>query len=365
MASEPSLSWLERNALRFLMRQQRSAPQNDPWHLMNIQERRAIANIRVLLLCGAAVLGALGVVAYYVPVRLHPEWFPNSPLWGFQISVLSTIYSIFLGILEVILLTILNLWAVHRMAVICGFPDAQSPDYQFDIVALTQAGLEKRDKRLLNLGINPYYGTAQWSVALLNLLNLLKAMLSNLLVKLVVGRLLGRGVMRMAVDMVGIPIYAFWNAFAANMVIKEAKIRIMSPNLIDFQIEKLRKTLAITPEIQQALYDLLFLAATAKRRFHFAQYAFGAALLVAFQVAEKEAHETSDSPLTVLERFPKEHQKAVAEAFAIFLILDGRLRKRELVFAEALEKVGGPGPAQLKLLKNQYLRGEELVFAKN
>lgn len=81
---------------------------------------------------------------------------------------------------------------MSAIAKACGSPSNTDPNYEENIDSLINVGLEKKQKNLTQIGINPFEGLSKWSVTLFQLLIKLKATISGFLWKLLVAKLLGR-----------------------------------------------------------------------------------------------------------------------------------------------------------------------------
>ncbi|MEI9957651.1 MAG: hypothetical protein WDM90_15440 [Ferruginibacter sp.] len=110
----------------------------------------------------AAFFGAMGVVLLYVPQYLLPHWFPvtNISLFGktFGVPIVMLVYSVILVFIEIMLLTFLNIWCTHEIAVATGFLNYQSKKEPNKRNLLINIGLEKKNKEVLKYGIDPLQG---------------------------------------------------------------------------------------------------------------------------------------------------------------------------------------------------------------
>ncbi len=334
MEEKVKLSITEKIAMRYLTRGQgKPSTRADEWYILNTFERKAIRNTQIQLYVLSALSGVLGVLAYYLPVHYYPDFFPKNKIIlvgeGWELPIVANLYSLVLGIIEVAVLTILNLNAVHQVAVACGYPDTNDPLYDRYIAALADVGLEKKDKRLLRLGLNPLQDVPKIWVILITIFNFLKAMMSNLLIKFLVSRYLGRAVMRLYLNLISAPIYAFWNVWAASRVIREARIRIMSPRLIEKMLSYLDQRFRDVPLFREHLYDILQLMATCTRRFHYTHYMYAQSLLHRFGIPEKEKHIWNGDEISLFQQLPEQIRFAYSFLIAFGFMIDGKFGYRE------------------------------------
>jgi hypothetical protein len=317
----------------------------DAIHLLNPLEIKALQNIKNRALLLAFGFGALGVMALYLPNYLASHWFAtielDLPVLGkFKFPWVFTLYGVVLAILEIVALTILNLKTVKRMANICGFPRPQDLHYQQHIRILFEVSLEKPSTQILAYHINPYEGLSKWRLLMFNTLNLLKATLSNMLVKVVLGRVLARFAIRAYIDLVGIPIFGAWNVYAANRVIREAKVRIMAPNLIQRLTYILHQNFQNHLEFKANLYDALKFIAIAKRDFHHNHFLLADSLIRTFQLKiEEKPTPNREQIIQNIKKLDKAAREGLAKLFIFGMIIDGKLSRVERqVLLELSEK---------------------------
>lgn len=177
-------------------------------------------------------------------------------------------YSVVLVIIEIILLTLLNIWCAHEIAVATGFLTYENKKSTDKRTLLLDIGLEKKNKQILTYGIDPLQGINKKALLAWNFFFILKATLSNMLFKILIQRLLGRYAVKAVQDFAGIPVFAGWNAYGTRVILKEARVIIMGQNLIEVVVAAIRKDQQPTPYFKDLLYDTLQYIAISKRDFH-------------------------------------------------------------------------------------------------
>jgi hypothetical protein len=317
----------------------------DAAHILNPLEIKALRNVRWRALALAFGFGALGVLSLYLPNYIFPHWFGsiwlNLPWLGnLAFPWAFTLYGILLAIVEIIALTILNLKTVRQIANICGFPRPQDLHYQQHIRVLFEVSLEKPSTQILGYGINPYEGLSKWRLFLFNAFNMLKATLSNMLVKVILGRVLARFAIRSYVDLVGVPIFGAWNIYAANRVIREAKVRIMAPNLINQLTQLLYQEFKNHADFKANLYDAIKFIVIVKRDFHHNHYLLADSLIRAFDLKiENHPPLTREQIIQNIKKLDRAAREGLAKLFIVGMIIDGKLTRLERqVLLELSEK---------------------------
>ncbi|MFN8353081.1 MAG: hypothetical protein U0Y10_01430 [Spirosomataceae bacterium] len=302
-------------------------------HLLNTQEIRSVRQHEKAAIILAAVIGMNGVLLLYLPQYWHPDWFPIShfKVLGFvlDISIGATIYGVLLSSIEVYLLYILNLYCAHEIAVVTGFIDKDSINDVSKTNTLLDISLEKKNKDILRYGIDPYQGLSKQAIFLMGALFSLKAALSNVAVKLLLSRLLGRYAVREVLDLAGIPIFAFWNAVAVRVVLREARVVIMGQNLIERLLQRIPADLHLSETDHELLYDTLQFIAISKRDYHRNHYYLTYRILEQYQIAPKQKHVLSDDYFDHLHQAPPAVANLCKMLILTGFMLDGSLSTRE------------------------------------
>lgn len=304
-------------------------------HILSLEEQRDLKKIRFYSLFLAALAGALGVVLCYVPYHVWPEYFPDVVLKVpiikeyHAIPVLFLVFSFILVGIEIAFLTYNNIRTVKKVSHACGYPDPIEKEFEEKVDQLVTVGLEKRPKNQSELGINPYYGMPRIYILLITVFNLIKATLTNALMKLLVRRLLGRYALRLFVDLLGIPIYAFWNAWAANRVYQEAKSRVLAPPNIQILLNHLVKTQKDNPEFRNEIYHILDYLAIMKRAFHDNHYLLSKFTLAEFEIDVDPNHVHDENFLKRIEKGSELTKKGFSQLVLFGMMIEGRLSSAE------------------------------------
>ncbi|WP_045113963.1 LBF_2804 family protein [Microscilla marina] len=370
-------SLIDRVAFNYFIKmvKKQSVQAEDDYHILNDKEVKAIHQIRRWALAWSAALGVLGVLVLYLPIHFFPALFPsismNLPWWGpAKVPVVSTIYSIVLVVIEVYFLTIVSLQAVHKMAKVCGFPNIDDPDYEKHLEGLYSIGMERESTEMANYGINPMAGLNKYYLMLVVVINRLKGTITNLLIKLLLKHLLGRVMLRLWINLAGIPVYAFWNAWATNTVLKEAKVRIMAPNMVIQLTDQLYELLKDDEEFKDFLFDALQFIAVIKRKFHHNHYFLVEKLILKFDIETKDQKALGRAQLIDrVNSINPEAREGIAKLFLFGMIIDGKLSLKEKKTLQELQQQGliTFDWATLKSWERSFVNGqglEELLASK-
>jgi hypothetical protein len=339
---------------------------------LNEDEIGRIRRQENLAIFWSAFIGMLGVLVLYLPQYFFPQYFPDTeitlPIVGkIQFPVISTLFGIPLVFLEIYALTLLNIHSVHLIAAATGFINSKDKYSEEKRAKLLGISTEEKDKSLLNYGIDPLQGMAKFQIFAITALFALKATLSNLVMKIIVRRVLGRYAVREVLDMLGIPIFAFWNAMATRTVLREARVVIMGQNMIDNILVNISSNDELKSSMQSIdnqtiLYDTLQFIAISKRDFHANHIYLTHHILNVFRVTIKEKHLLSKDYFHNLNNAPKAVQNLCKFIIILGFLLDGSFSFREIKRLKILnkEEILSENITKVRDYKNDFLNGKGL-----
>jgi hypothetical protein len=331
--------------------------------LLTEEEIKIIRTKEKIAIWSAAFFGAMGVVLLYVPQYAFPHLFPdtNISLFSktFAVPVVMLVYSVVLVIIEIMLLTFLNIWCAHEIAVATGFLNYQSKKEKDKRNLLINIGLEKKNKEILKYGIDPLQGINKKALFAWNFFFILKATLSNMLFKIMIQRLLGRYAIKAVQDFAGIPIFAAWNAYGTKIILREARVIIMGQNLIEEVCRRIRKDQEPTEEFKNLLYDTLQYIAVSKRDFHQNHFILTKNLFEIYNVQPKDRHWLEEGYYQKLHAAGKEEKEVCQLLIAIGFLLDGKLSITERLQIHELKKEGllNISTEEIKKYQHDFLNG--------
>jgi hypothetical protein len=312
--------------------------------LLSDEEQQSLRKLELITLWISALIGAIMVLVLYIPQYALPAWFAEETYTlpftniSFPLSIPSLVYGIVLVYLEILMLTALHLYCAHEIAVRTGlFTDAQSK-HTNSLKELVRIGMEKKDKSLSLYGLDPFQGLSRWAVFLRNVVFTLKATLSNLLIKLLVRRLFGRYVMRAVLDLLGIPIFAFWNAWASRRVLREARVVIMGEHLLKALATQLQGE--INPDQHSLVYDALQFVAISKRDYHGNHSRLAALILNRYSIERRSKHLLDKAYVERFKMAPENVQELCLLIIVLGMIIDGHLSVREKLRLDRLKQKG-------------------------
>jgi hypothetical protein len=316
-----ALNYIHRTAIR------NSNPQDAPY-ILNENESRLIQTVRLQTVLGSAILGCLGVLCLYLPQYYLPHLFPSTPLSLFgkiySIPIISIVYGVLLIWPEIWGLNYLNLRAARKISKVCEFPRQGFGNFDQEVESLADAGLEVDAKGLNLYEIDPYLGLNKLEYWIYILYSRLKATLTNIVVKLLVKRFLARYVLKNYVDLAGIPVFAFWNAWASWWVVHEIKVRIMAPMALADFVSKIKAECTDAKGLGNILPGVLQHAAQLKRKYNFAQYLLAKSLNEEFPFGDIRHWEVQS-----MDHVSKQLQNTVSKILLCSMVIDCDLSRRE------------------------------------
>lgn len=302
-------------------------------YLLNDAEIIAIKKRERVAIWLSALIGGLGVLFLYIPFYLAPGLFPstNFGALGFDIDLplVFILYSVLLVAIEIVILTLLNIWCAHEIAVATGFLNYENKSQPEKQNLLMAIGLEKKGKELLTFGIDPLMGVNRKVLLLWNLTFILKATLTNMFFRFIIQRIMGRYLIRAVQDFAGIPIFAFWNAYGTRTILREARVIIMGQNIIEELIAHIRSNDHLLKANRDTLSDTLQYIAVSKRDFHQNHFLLTRNLFGLFDIVERKGTWDESNFIKAIRNSNKAEQDLYVLLILIGLILDGRISSRE------------------------------------
>ena len=341
---------------------------DDSIYLLSDSEIKYIKNKEYFAVFLSAAIGAIMVLALYLPQYYWPALFPENifiiPFFNenFSFSVIGFVYGMLLVFIEIVLLTFLNIYCAHEIAYATGFINSDNKNQADKKNILLKIANEKKDKEIITLGIDPYSGLNKKTVILFNLFFTLKVTLSNMFFKLLVQRVLGRYALRQVMDMAGIPVFAFWNAWGTQKVLRQARVIIMGQNYLNHFNADLHNFRKLSTNEKTTLYDTLQFIAESKRDYHQNHFHLSKLIIEHFQIETQKKHSLQKKYFLNLKNSDEDFKALNEKIILLGFVLDGELSSREKKRFNVLKKenITNKTIPQLKLLLTNFLNGKGL-----
>ncbi len=311
----------------------REVEHDDAVHLLNEAEVRFIRSRHRVAVAMAAGLAVFGFLAYYLPVYAYPELFYKVPLdiafldLRFELPWVEILWGVLLMVIELYCLVLVNIWAVHEMAVATGIVTAHTDKGQAS--QLLGVALEEKNTELLKYGIDPFLGLNRGALFVFNLLLKLKGFIGNKLLQYVVQRLSARLAVREVLDFIGMPIYMLINGWSTHFILREARVIIMGQQLVAHLATRLPREVATTRAEHDLLYDTLRLIAVSKRDFHQNHFVLAKTLIESYSMEVEGLEELPPDYAQRLQAAPEGLQRLCGLCLILGFVLDGLVTRRE------------------------------------
>jgi hypothetical protein len=333
-------SLTERVGLQFMRRQPSIppvAPADDPIHVLNPDERRALSRIERHAVIRAALAGALSATASAIASMLahisHPvdgvnvSWHNLVTYWGWVGAV-----TLVASVIEIAFLYWDALRAVHRMACAAGLQFDRAAERASDhevLATLTRAALELPNPLNPFDGIDPRRETSAIVVVLISALYKAKVALTTFIVKALLRGALGRAAARAILDFAAVPVTALWDAIVCLYVLREARLRILGPSAVLELLQTGTQFGSISRDGWQLAERAVASAIVRTRDFHPNHLALLNALGERQPIEEVSEPDDTERFVRDLPRLPATEQAFVLRVLVAAAILDGRVTRAE------------------------------------
>jgi hypothetical protein len=334
-------------------------------HLSPLEKMEQVRKIKRRVLFWSALYGALGVLLLYIPQYIFPEYFPLEnytiffSLIKFRMSLNDLWYGIVLTAIEIWLLVLTDIRSVGRIAAVYGFPHHEATDTKEETERLIDISLGSDSKLYAEVGINPLQNYSKTGVWVLMAVFRIKAMLSKFVFRYILKKVLGRLSIRSVLDMVGVPIYAFWNAYASAVVMRKANMRMYAHSLMIDAGNWFYERYSDNEQFKQLLYDNLEFIALTKKSFYPTDYLFAKHFLTLFNITIVAEHKLSEDYFEKLNKLPSFLKRDIAKFMIIGFLTDGKLGSLEILGIKQLNEAGiiPYSIEQIKVWTKNYVKG--------
>jgi hypothetical protein len=303
-------------------------------HLLDDSERAALQRLERSTIARAGLIGALSAgVAAACEVALLPYEDDAFIFWG-VLGVVSGLCAV----LEIVFLSIDALDAAHAQAAIAGAigdddgaggqDDAREETFR----VLARAALEIPNPRENPFALDPLKETSRWLLVGAALVYKLKVSATNIVLKQLVRRAMGRAALRATiVPFVAVPVTAAWNMIVCARVLRELRLRVLGPAAaVDVVARVLPTTLQPSAAQQEALVRAVGACVVRSADVPPNLVALMAVLMERLGLAALPAEVDASAPfLAALRALPESERDVVVDVLRAAAVIDGRLGRAE------------------------------------
>jgi hypothetical protein len=330
--------WFEKLGINYFKKLSRD--ESDRYEMARTDDEMA-AMVRKTTLTNASIAFIIGAVSAggTVAVEQNHQSIGSSMLvtygWSGAVTALLT------GV-EFLVLFLVSIRVVFFIARITGHSrlhtEAGKPDVEIPNL-LARAALEIPDPVRHIMGIDPMKRVSKKMMVIVGLLYKLKIMASNVLGKLVLKRLLGKGAFRVLATWVSVPITGLWNAFVVIKVAREARMRLFGNLLANYLVTEIitkEKLDRLSPRARLACVRAVGNSVVLTQNYHPNMLILVIRLVKLLDIQEGQDLDDWDLFLTDLQAIQEHERFFVLDLLSISTAFDGRLsrlEKRELPHA--------------------------------
>ena len=229
------LNLIEKIGLEILRRRiDRNASHIREWSRSELAEIERIEfRTKIVAALAGALSGALlGIIEIWLgesalDFTTVAAWRAQLPDWTLYVAL-----AVLISGAEVVYLYGYALRAVARISSVAGL--SLSAHEIEDLIArgLARAALEIPNPREPIYGMDPYARVPRWKLIAYTVLYRLKVGATSFIVRVLLQRVLSRTAFRVFVPLAALPVFAIWNALIARWVVREVRIRVTGPLVV-------------------------------------------------------------------------------------------------------------------------------------
>mgnify|MGYP003339947771 CR=1 FL=1 len=293
---------------------------------VDLHSHASVKKIYHSALWKAGMLGAGGVFLFYLPMYFFSVFQKKISLtifgFTFDFACAEVSWCALLTFLEIIFLTLVHLRMVHNIAVIAGTLNMETKNEVtndlFNVATL------QHDKIIKGFGLNPFQGISKFLLFLINLLNVLKAVIANKILRYLIQRFSSRYVLKYVLDLAGTPIYVLLNMYITRRIYLDLFASLYGRQVVDNYFSSVSSS-ELNEEEKELLYDSIQLVVMCKRGFHPNHTYLTKKLFVRFGIKAKKKHQFTDDYRLCFSKAREEVKRLCRDIIVIGFILDGRI----------------------------------------
>lgn len=349
---------LERVGVQYFERRATALPvvqATDAVHYLNPEERAGLRRVQVGAVSRSALAGAVSAtvsaVAELYANSIVPEDVPLWSLGSLHFWAIVGGATAAASVVEILFIYWDTLRSVHQLAHVAGlnvFGPHGRGEHRAIAAALARAALELPNPIDGNVHVDPLRESSKAMLLLASLAYKAKIGVTNFLFKLLVRRLLGRVLVRSAlntlVPFVAVPITALWNGVVTRKVLEEAKLRAMGPSAAEELVGLVfAEAPALSEAGRRAAVRAIAAAIVRTQDLH-------PNVVALLEEVREQAGDTGNAELDDVGEFleslpalPPGELRVALRLLAVAIAVDGKVTAKETrLYGDALEAVGRP-----------------------
>ncbi len=306
----------------------------------------------------AALAGAVSAVLAALSA-VYAEWMFSGNILNYWLVFGGV--SLLAAVLEVGFLYYDALRAVHRISGVCDvelFPDGDERSRMAGI--MVRAAMELPNPPDRDPYVNPFRRASKFRILLGVLLYKGKILVTNALAKVVVRKILVRGVARAWLEFVAVPVTAAWNAVICYWVLRQARVRAIGPSALQQSLPGLLD--GVSDDVAESAQRAVGSCVSASRDLHPNHLCMLQMMRNLTGVEVTYLADDEEKFLEGYQKLPSRGRRVVLDVLALAIVVDGRVSKREVkLLEEALLLSDEPLPeGGIKKVLRAFMRGHEV-----
>ena len=338
-------------------------------HLLSPEELRQVRVTERWAMAAAVLIELVAYLAIFLPIYAFPGVFDDAgpiggPFLNLGLEFKWARYAWMMGVtlVELYVLLLLNLAAVHGIAVATGYIRRERRAAEAE--GLIHIALERSSGGQQVYGIDPFEGVRPGLVFLYLLFNRLKGLIGSVLLRAALSNLFGRELLRVYLDFSGMPIYMAVNMYTTHVILRNARVVVMGQTSIEIIARQLPR-LSLSIWEAGLIYDSLQYIAVNKRDFHANHFYLTKAVIEHFGIPVEPVHLLPADYLSKLGDARPEVADICRMIIVLGFMLDGRLSRKERRQLARLRALGilDLSQAELEAYLERFVDGQGLKEA--
>lgn len=334
-ASNWLLKWAERKIIYYFNKLGPLPERAETVHLLDEAELSELKKIEASTVLRAAGIGftsaiccAGAVIFAYYYWEIDPDepfnWYHFTVFWAFVGSV-----TLLMTLLEFYFLYIDGIRNIAKLAHVAGIDLSKGVSYYH--TTLAEAILEMPPPQKSTMGIDPLKKASKPRLVLFMVLYKGKIILTNILLKLLVGRILGRVALRGALELIAIPVTAFWDAWVCKKILREARLRIIAPSAVEERIHAyLQDTQNLSENLKNDIIRAIAVTVITSEHLHPNLAYLLKRLQETLQPKQPEYPVNEELLLQNIVHYPHEYQQIILKWMAFAILIDGHISRKDV-----------------------------------
>ena len=285
-------------------------------------------------------------------------WREKLPYWLIYVTL-----TVLVSGVEVLYLYGYVLRAVARISSLAGLSLSAREVEQLVARGLSRAALEIPNPRQPIHGIDPYARVPRWKLVSYAILYRIKVSATSFVLRVLLRRILSRAALRVFIPLVAILVFAIWNALIARWVMREVRIRVAGPLVVQQLGERVAADRGkLDEESRQLIIEAVGETILRGEDAHPNYALLLSRLFEDLAIAPESVRIDWDASRAALGKLDPQAQNLLLTVLTVAAILNSRLKRAQRdMLADAFNLCGRPFSLQAVMtLRREFISGQGL-----